>query len=32
MGYADEPYKQYGGRFGIDQVFFGESYGEQIQL
>ncbi len=25
MGYAEEPFKQYGGRFGIDQVCFGES-------
>lgn len=32
LGYAAEPYKQYGGRFGIDQVFFGESYGEQLNL
>ncbi len=32
MGYADEPFKQYGGRFGIDQVCFGESYGEKFEL
>jgi nitroreductase len=32
LGYAAEPYKQYGERFGIDQVFFGESYGEQLNL
>ncbi len=32
MGYADEPYKQYGGRFGIDQVCFGESYAQPFQL
>lgn len=32
LGYAAEPFKQYGGRFGIDQVFFGESYGEQFKL
>lgn len=32
LGYATEPFKQYGGRFGIDQVCFGESYGEQFQL
>jgi nitroreductase len=27
LGYAAEPFKPYGGRFGIDQVCFGESYG-----
>jgi nitroreductase len=32
LGYATEPYKQYGGRFGIDQVCFGESYGQPFQL
>jgi len=32
MGYAEEPFKQYGGRFGIDQVCFGESYGEKFEL
>lgn len=32
MGYADEPYKQYGGRFGINQVCFGESYAQPFQL
>lgn len=32
LGYATEPYKQYGGRFGIDQVFFAESYGERFEL
>ena len=32
MGYADEPFKQYGGRFEIDQVCFGESYGEKFVL
>lgn len=32
LGYAAEPYKQYGGRFGIDQVFFGERYGQQFKL
>jgi nitroreductase len=32
LGYAAEPYKQYGGRFGIDQVCFGESYGQAFQL
>lgn len=32
LGYAAEPFKQYGGRFGIDQVCFGERYGEPFQL
>lgn len=32
LGYADEPFKQYGGRFGRDRVCFGESYGEPLEL
>lgn len=32
LGYAAEPFKQYGGRFGIDQVCFGERYGEPFEL
>jgi nitroreductase len=32
MGYAAEPFKGYGGRFGIDQVFYGESFGESFQI
>ncbi|MEQ9548882.1 MAG: nitroreductase family protein [Coleofasciculus sp. G3-WIS-01] len=28
MGYAAEPFKQYGGRFDIDQVFYQETFGE----
>lgn len=32
LGYAAEPFKQYGGRFGIDQVFFGERYGQPFTL
>ena len=32
MGYATEPFKQYGGRFGIEQVFYGESFGEPFQI
>jgi len=32
MGYAAEPFKQYGGRFGIDQVFYGENFGESFKL
>lgn len=32
IGYASEPFKQYGGRFGFDRVFYGESFGESFQL
>lgn len=32
MGYAAEPFKEYGGRFGRDRVFYGESFGESFQL
>jgi len=32
LGYATEPFKQYGGRFPIEQVCFGESYGESFQI
>ncbi|HEY9673653.1 MAG TPA: nitroreductase family protein [Waterburya sp.] len=32
LGYATEPFKQYGGRFGIEQVFFSESYGQSFTL
>lgn len=32
LGFAAEPFKQYGGRFDIDQVYFGESYGEPFML
>ncbi len=32
LGYADEPFRGYGGRFDIDQVCFGETYGEPFQL
>ncbi|MEQ8753048.1 MAG: nitroreductase family protein [Coleofasciculus sp. G1-WW12-02] len=28
MGYAAEPFKEYGGRFDIDQVFYQETFGE----
>jgi nitroreductase len=28
LGYASEPYKQYGGRFDLNQVCYSESYGE----
>ena len=31
MGYAAEPWKKYGGRFGIEQVFYSESFGESWQ-
>lgn len=32
MGYASEPFKEYGGRFPIEQVCFSESYGEPLQI
>lgn len=32
LGYATEPFKEYGGRFGIDKVCFGERYGEPFQV
>lgn len=32
LGYAKEPFKQYGGRFPINQVCFHESYGEPFEL
>ena len=32
LGYAAEPFKKYGGRFGIDQVCYSESYGEAFQI
>lgn len=32
LGYAAEPYKQYGGRFSLDRVCFGESYGKDFVL
>lgn len=28
MGYAAEPFKEYGGRFDVDQVFYQETFGE----
>ena len=30
LGYADEPTKKYGGRFGMNRVCYGESFGEAI--
>jgi len=30
LGYATEPFKQYGGRFPLEQVCFGENYGESF--
>ena len=30
IGYATEPLKDYGGRFPVEQVCFGESYGESL--
>jgi len=32
LGYADEPEKFYGGRFAIEEVCFGESYGQSFSL
>ena len=32
LGYADEPFKPYSGRFELNQVCFGESYWESFQL
>lgn len=32
LGYAAEPFKQYGGRFSLDQVCFSESYGQAFSL
>ncbi|MCU0544387.1 MAG: nitroreductase family protein [Oscillatoriaceae cyanobacterium Prado104] len=32
LGYAAEPLKQYGGRFDLTQVYYGESYGEELQI
>lgn len=32
LGYAAEPFKQYGGRFAVEKVYYGESYGEPLQL
>ena len=32
LGYADEPFKQFGGRFNTEHVCFGETYGELFKL
>ena len=32
LGYAAEPFKQYGGRFPYEQVFFSENYGQRFVL
>lgn len=32
LGYAAEPFKKYAGRFGVEQVCFGESYGNDLSL
>jgi len=32
LGYVAEPFKPYGGRFGLDKVYFGESYGQTFTL
>ncbi|WP_333118749.1 MULTISPECIES: nitroreductase family protein [unclassified Microcoleus] len=32
LGYAAEPFKQYGGRFDVTQVYYSETYGKELQL
>lgn len=32
LGYAAEPFKQYGGRFETDRVVYGESFGDPFEL
>ncbi|SRR5579883_867691 len=32
LGYADEPFKHFGGRFSRDKVFYGERYGRPFRL
>ncbi|MEB3280724.1 MAG: nitroreductase family protein [Lyngbya sp.] len=32
LGYADEPFKQYGGRFDVEKVCYGETYGGSLEL
>lgn len=32
LGFAADPHKKYGGRFGMDEVCFGESYGQAFEL
>ena len=32
MGYAAQPFKQYGGRFDLKQVFYSESYDDPLHL
>jgi nitroreductase len=32
LGYMTEPFKQYGGRFPVEQVCFAETYGKPLQL
>lgn len=32
LGFADEPHKKYGGRFGIEQVFSAERYGQNFSF
>jgi nitroreductase len=31
LGYANEPFKKYGGRLPVQQVFYGERYGQALQ-
>jgi len=32
LGYAEEPFKKYGGRFNLDRVYYSESYGEYLRF
>ncbi len=32
LGYATEPFKQFGGRFSIDQVYYEENFGEPFYI
>ncbi len=32
LGFADDPAKQYGGRFGLEQVCYNETYGKEFRL
>lgn len=32
LGFADEPYKEYGGRFDLERVCYSESYGQLFRL
>lgn len=32
LGYAAEPFKPYGGRFDVTQVYYSETYGKELQI